>query len=174
VIWRWFFGSQANGLANYFIMQLGLVDTPVDWLGNVPQSILAVAFAGIWMWVGLTMLLMVGAIQGIPTEIHESASIDGASWLQSAYYITLPLMRTTFGLALIISIIGSFLSFAEFLIMTEGGPMHATTPIMMLIYNTSFRYYRLGYGAALSFVLMVVLAVLTWVQLKWFHRPEEY
>ena len=174
VIWRWFFGSQAIGLANFIVMKLGVVSTPMNWLGDVPQSIFSVAFAGIWMWVGLTMLLLVGAIQGIPAEIHESASMDGANWLQSAWYITLPLMRTTFGLAMIISIIGSFLSFAEFLIMTEGGPKHATMPIMMLIYNTSFRYYRLGYGAALSFVLMLVLVLLTWIQLKWFHRPEEY
>jgi multiple sugar transport system permease protein len=120
------------------------------------------------------MLLLVGAIQSIPTEIHESANIDGATWLQSSWYITLPLMRTTFGLAMIISIIGSFLSFAEFLIMTSGGPKHTTTPILMWIYDSSFRYYHLGYGAALSFVLMIVLVILTLIQLKIFHRPEEF
>jgi multiple sugar transport system permease protein len=174
VIWRYFFGSQAYGLGNYILMSLKITSTPLDFLGSTPQSIFSVAVSGIWMWVGLTMLLLVGAIQSIPIEIHESANMDGASWLQTSWYITLPLMRTTFGLAMIISIIGSFLSFAEFLIMTSGGPKHTTTPILMWIYNTSFRYYHLGYGAALSFVLMLVLVLLTLIQLKFFHRPQEF
>jgi len=174
VIWRYFFGSQAYGLGNYVLMSMKVVSTPVDFLGSTPQSIFSVAFSGIWMWVGLTMLLLVGAIQSIPAELHESANIDGANWAQTSWYITLPLMRTTFGLAMIISIIGSFLSFAEFLIMTSGGPKHTTTPILMWIYDTSFRYYHLGYGAALSFVLMIVLVILTLIQLKIFHKPEEF
>jgi multiple sugar transport system permease protein len=174
IIWRYFFSSQAYGLANYLLMSLKIISTPINFLGAVPQSIFSIAFAGIWMWVGLTMLLLVSAIQAIPTELHEAANIDGASWLQTSWYITLPLIRTSFGMAMIISIIGSFLSFAEFLIMTQGGPSHATTPILMWIYDQSFQYYHLGYGAALSFILMIVLIVLTVIQLKLFHRPEEF
>jgi multiple sugar transport system permease protein len=140
----------------------------------VPQSIFSIAISGVWMWVGLTMLLLVSAIQSIPPEIHEAANIDGASWFQSTLHITFPLIRNSFGMAMIISIIGSFLSFAEFLIMTQGGPSHATTPIMMWIYDQSFQYYHLGYGAALSFILMIVLILLTIIQLKLFHRTEEF
>jgi multiple sugar transport system permease protein len=173
IIWRYFFSSQAYGLANYLLLSLKIISTPINFLGAVPQSIFSIAFAGIWMWVGLTMLLLVSAIQAIPTELLESANMDGASWLQSSWYITFPLIRPSFGMAMIISIIGSFLSFAEFLIMTDGGPSHATTPILMWIYNQSFQYYHLGYGAALSFILMLVLVVLTVFQLKLFHRPEE-
>jgi multiple sugar transport system permease protein len=173
IIWRYFFSSQAYGLANYLLLSLGIISTPINFLGAVPQSIFSIAFAGIWMWVGLTMLLLVSAIQAIPAELLESANMDGASWLQSSWYITFPLIRPSFGMAMIISVIGSFLSFAEFLIMTDGGPSHATTPILMWIYNQSFQYYHLGYGAALSFILMLVLVVLTVIQLKLFHRPEE-
>ena len=173
IIWRYFFSSQAYGLGNFVLMKLKIVSEPVNFLGAVPQSIFSIAFSGVWMWVGLTMLLLVSAIQSIPTELHESANIDGANWLQSSWYITLPLIRTSFGMAMIISIIGSFLSFAEFLIMTDGGPSHATTPILMWIYDQSFQYYYLGYGAALSFILMIVLVILTVIQLKLFHRPEE-
>ncbi len=174
IVWRYFFSSQAYGLANFMLMKLKFISDPINFLGAVPQSIFTVAFSGVWMWVGLTMLLLVSAIQGIPSEILESASIDGANYAQSSWYITLPLIRTTFGMAMIISIIGSFLSFAEFLIMTDGGPNHATTPILMWIYNQSFQYYHLGYGAALSFILMILLVVLTAIQLKMFHRPEEF
>jgi len=173
IIWRYFFSSQAYGLGNFVLMKLKIVSEPVNFLGAVPQSIFSIAFSGVWMWVGLTMLLLVSAIQSIPTELHESANIDGANWLQSSWYITFPLIRTSFGMAMIISIIGSFLSFAEFLIMTDGGPSHATTPILMWIYDQSFQYYYLGYGAALSFILMIVLVILTVIQLKLFHRPEE-
>ncbi len=174
IIWRYFFSSQAYGLANFLLMRLKLIMEPVNFLGDVPQSIFTIAFSGVWMWVGMTMLLLVSAIQSIPSEMHEAASIDGASWLQSSWYITLPLIRTSFGMAMIISVIGSFLSFAEFLIMTQGGPNHSTTPILMWIYNQSFQYYHLGYGAAMSFILMIVLIILTVIQLKLFHRPEEF
>jgi multiple sugar transport system permease protein len=173
IIWRYFFSSQAYGLANYILMSLKITSVPVNFLGAVPQSIFSIAFSGVWMWVGLTMLLLVSAIQAIPAELLESANIDGATWLQSSWYITFPLIRPSFGMAMIISIIGSFLSFAEFLIMTQGGPSHATTPILMWIYDQSFQYYHLGYGAALSFILMIVLIILTVIQLKLFHRPEE-
>jgi multiple sugar transport system permease protein len=174
VIWRWFFGSQANGLANFVLMSLGLTKQPIGWLGQVPLSIYCVVLMGTWLWVGLTMLLILGGLQAIPEELYEAAAIDGATGLRVLRFITLPLLRTTFGLALVISVIGSFLSFPEFLIMTEGGPRHLTTPILMWIYDNSFRYYRLGYGASLSVVLMLILIVLTWVQLRWFHRPTEY
>ena len=173
IIWRYFFSSQAYGLGNYILMRLKIISEPINFLGAVPQSIFSIAFSGVWMWVGLTMLLLVSAIQSIPVELHESANIDGASWLQSSWYITFPLIRSSFGMAMIISVIGSFLSFAEFFIMTQGGPSHATTPILMWIYEQSFQYYHLGYGAALSFILMIVLVILTIIQLKFFHRPEE-
>jgi multiple sugar transport system permease protein len=174
VIWKWFFGSQVNGLANHLLASLGVIDRPVDWLGRLPLSIASVTFAGIWMWVGVTMLLFVAAIQSIPVEIDEAARIDGASGVQRTRYVTLPLLRTTFGLALVISVIGSFQSFPEFLLLTGGGPSNQTTPILMRIYETSFSEFRLGYGAALSSVLMVILAAIAWLQLRWFHRPEEY
>jgi len=174
IIWRYFFSSQAYGLGNYILMSLKITSEPLNFLGATPQSIFSIAFSGVWMWVGLTMLLLVSAIQAIPTEILESANIDGAGWLQTSWYITFPLIRPSFGMAMIISIIGSFLSFAEFLIMTEGGPNHTTTPILMWIYTQSFQYYHLGYGAALSFILMIVLIILTIIQLKLFHRPEEF
>jgi multiple sugar transport system permease protein len=174
VIWKWFYGPQESGVANYFLMSLGLIRQPIGWLGQVPISIFAVAVMGTWMWSGLTMLLCLGGLQAIPEELYEAAAIDGAGRLKTMWYITLPLLRSTFALALIISLIGSFMSFPEFLIMTGGGPRHQTTPILMRIYDNSFRYYRLGYGSALSFVLTLVMAVLTWLQLRWVHRPTEY
>lgn len=174
VIWKWFFSSQAYGLANYVLLAIGVIHQPIAWLGVPAIATFSVAAMGTWLWVGLTMLLLLGGLQSIPDDLYEAAAIDGASRLRALTYITLPLLRPTFGLALIISIIGSFLSFAEFLIMTEGGPRHLTTPILMVIYDNAFRYYRLGYAAALSFVLMLVLVVLTWMQLRWFHQPIEY
>ncbi len=174
VIWKWFFSSQASGLANYVLMSLGIVHEPVGWLGSAALATYSVATMGTWLWVGLTMLLLLGGLQSIPEDLYEAAAIDGASRPRALYHITLPLLRPTFGLALIISIIGSFLSFAEFLVMTEGGPRHQTTPILMVIYDNGFRYYRLGYAATLSFGLMLVLVVLTWAQLRWLHRPADY
>jgi len=173
VIWRWFYGPQESGVANYVLMSLGVIQQPVGWLGLVPISIYAMVVMGTWLWSGLTRLLLLGGLQAIPEQLYQAAAIDGASRLQAMWYITLPLLRPTFGLALIISLVGSFMSFPEFLVMTRGGPRHLTTPILMRIYGISFRYYHLGYGAALSFVLTIVVAILTRLQLRWFHRPTE-
>ena len=166
LIWKWFFGSQRDGLVNYALESIGLIDGPIGWLGTMPFAVISVAVMGMWLWVGLSMVLFIGAIQSIPVELYEAAAIDGATPFRRFVLITLPLLRPTFGLVFIVSVIGSFMSFPEFLTMTNGGPGGATTPIMMRIYNVSFKSYKLGYGAALSFVLMLALLLLTIVQLR--------
>jgi multiple sugar transport system permease protein len=166
LIWKWFFGSQQDGLVNYALQSIGAIDGPIGWLGTVPWNSIAVGVMGLWLWVGLSMVLFIGAIQSIPVELYEAAGIDGASPWQRFTLITLPMLRPTFGLVFIISVIGSFMSFPEFLTMTNGGPGGSTTPILMRIYIVSFKSFKLGYGSALSFVLMLSLVLLTIIQLR--------
>lgn len=165
LMWKWFFGSQASGIFNYFLLSLGVIDAPIGWLGQTVSAVAAVTVMGLWLWVGLSMLLFIGALQAIPGDLYEAARIDGATPWQMFTRITLPLLRPTFGIVLIISIIGTLMSFPEFLMMSNGGPGGSTTPILMRIYIVSFKTYKLGYGAALSFTLMVVLLLVTAAQL---------
>lgn len=104
-------------------------------------------------------------LQAIPNELYEAARTDGAGRWAELWNVTLPLMRRSFALALVLSIIGSYLAFDQFYIMTQGGPQDQTITIVFWIFTSSFTYFRLGYGAAMSIVLLVILLIISAVQL---------
>ena len=118
-----------------------------------------------WKVVGIQMLLLLAGLQSIPTELEEAARIDGARRWQVFRYITLPLLRPTLALVLVFSVAGSLLAFDQFYIMTAGGPSNSTITAVYQIYRVSFVQFQVGYGAALSVLLMVVLAAVSAVQL---------
>jgi multiple sugar transport system permease protein len=118
-----------------------------------------------WKVVGLQMLLLLAGLQSIPQELEEAARIDGAGRRQVFRYITLPLLRPTLALVLVFSVAGSLLAFDQFYIMTSGGPSNSTITAVYQIYRVSFVQFHLGYGAALSVLLMIVLAMVSAVQL---------
>ncbi|MGE0284048.1 MAG: carbohydrate ABC transporter permease, partial [Rhizobiaceae bacterium] len=115
--------------------------------------------------------LMTG-LQSIPHELHEAAKIDGAGPIARFRLVTLPLMRRTLALALILSVAGSILAFDQFYIILRGGPGNQTLTAVYWIFNQSFVSFKLGYGAALSMVLLVILVVLSLIQLRVLRNPE--
>ena len=117
---------------------------------------------------------VVGGGQAIPEELYEAARIDGANWGASLRFITLPLLRRTFALALTISVIGSYLAFDQFFIMTRGGPQNSTITVVYWIYRAAFTYFKLGYAAALSAVLLVILVAINMVQLYLLRDDTRY
>jgi multiple sugar transport system permease protein len=118
----------------------------------------------IWFAAGLTMMLLMAAMQGIPREIYESADIDGASWWDKERHITLPLLRRSIALTLILSVIGSFLAFNQFYILTQGGPGTSTTTVVVWIYERAFVELHLGAATTLSLVLVVVVGLVSALQ----------
>jgi multiple sugar transport system permease protein len=128
----------------------------------------------VWKTVGFTMVLLLVGMQAIPTELYEAAKIDGATWWPIQFFITVPLLRRTIALALIISVVGSFLAFDQFFIMTGGGPNNSTVTVVYWIYRASFTYFKLGYGSALSLLLMVILTAISVLQLIVLREPEKY
>jgi multiple sugar transport system permease protein len=112
------------------------------------------------------MMILLAGLQGVPVQVYEAASIDGASTRQRFLYVTMPMIRPTFILALMISLIGSFLAFDHFHVMTQGGPANGTLTIVMYIFRTGFEYFNLGYGSAMSIVLLVILIVLSVIQTR--------
>jgi multiple sugar transport system permease protein len=118
------------------------------------------------------MLLLISGLQSIPVELEEAARIDGARRGQVFRHITLPLLRPTLALVLVFSVAGSLLAFDQFYIMTSGGPSNSTITAVYQIYRVSFVQFRLGYGAALSVLLMVVLACVSAVQLMLLRNTD--
>jgi multiple sugar transport system permease protein len=164
LLWYWLFSTDF-GLVNRVLLDLGVIDKPVLWLGVDPNtSNWAIIASVVWKVIGFGMILFVGAIQAIPTEITEASLVDGASYRQRVTRIILPLTRRTVLLVTLISIIGSLLAFDQFYIMTAGQPQNETATSVFYVYLNSFPYLKLGYGAALSLILAVTILAFTVVQ----------
>ena len=171
LIWLWIY-HDLYGLFNYILLNLGLIEKPVVWMGQLQTSLPAINNMITWKTAGFTMVILLAAMQSIPDELYESAALDGASAWRRVRHITLPLLRPSFALALVISVAGSILAFDQFSIMTRGGPANATRTIMMYVYDTSFQYFRLGSGAAMAIVLMLLLITLSVFQLRILQRQS--
>ncbi len=173
LMWKWLY-NDVFGLINYGLLQLRVIDAPILWLGSTNLALASIILSVVWKTTGLNMVLLLGALQAIPSDLYEAAAIDGASAWQRFARITLPLLRPTFAIVLTVSVIGSFLAFDQFQIMTGGGPGHATTTIVMLIRKTSFEFFEMGSGAAMSIALLAILGVLSYLQIRILRQVNEY
>lgn len=173
LLWVWMFNDQV-GVFDGILQGLGLTKEPVEWLADSTSALIALVVMVVWKTAGFTMLLLVVGMQAIPDEFYEAAKVDGANRRARLRYITLPLLRRTFALALVLSVIGSFLAFDQFYIMTHGGPQNQTITVVYWIYNNAFTYFRMGYGAALSIVLLIILISISVVQLYLLRDTTQY
>lgn len=171
LMWLWIY-NDLYGVFNYYLLNFNIIEEPIYWLGHAKTSLPAVTLMITWKMAGLTMIILLAGLQSIPNEIYEAASIDGASFVDRIIHITIPLLKPSIGLALIISVIGSVLGFEQFLIMTKGGPSNTTTTIVHYIYNQSFKYFHFGYGSAMTVILLIILIVLSFVQLRVLRSPS--
>lgn len=171
-LWYWLFDAN-YGLVNRLLVDIGLIDSPILWLGvDADISNWAVIISITWKIIGFGMILFVAAIQAIPDEIGEAAMVDGAGFWQRVWRIFLPLTRKTILLMTLISVIGSLLAFDQFYIMTAGQPQNLTATSVFYVYLNSFPYLKLGYGAALSMILAVIILIFTVFQLMMTRRSE--
>jgi multiple sugar transport system permease protein len=172
LLWYWLFSTDF-GLVNKALIDLGLITKPVLWLGvDADRSNLAIIASVVWKVIGFGMILFVGAIQAIPTEIDEASMVDGASYWQRVTRVTLPLTLRTVLLVTLVSVIGSLLAFDQFYIMTAGQPQNETATSVFYVYLNSFPYLKLGYGAALSIILSLTILAFTVVQLLLTRRSH--
>jgi multiple sugar transport system permease protein len=160
-----------SGMVNVVLKWLGLTDGTTAWLVNGPLATGLLCVMVVWGASGLTMVLLMSGMQGIPREVYESAEMDGASWWQREVQITVPMLRRTIAMTVILSVIGSFLAFTQFYILTQGGPGSDTTTIVMAIYRRAFVQLQLGAATAMSLVLVVITGLVTAAQF-WLLRER--
>ena len=153
-----------SGAVDFVLSKVGLAHANTAWTVNYGPALLAICLFVIWFASGLTMMLLMAGMQGISPELYEAAEIDGASWWQKELRVTVPLLRKNIALALIISVIGSFLAFNQFYILTEGGPGTSTQPVVMWIYQEAFVQYHLGYATAGAITLVIVIGLISAAQ----------
>jgi len=168
VLWRWIYNTDI-GLFNTAIRGLGEVIhvrlQGIPWLTDVKWAKPALIIMGVWQTVGgSNMILYLAALQGVPRSLYEAADIDGANGWQKFWNITWPMISPTTFFIMIMSIIGGFQSgFDSAYIMTGGGPNHSTTTIMYYIWENAFSWNYMGYAAAISWFLFVVILIFTLV-----------
>jgi len=162
----------SSGTANFVLAKLGIVSNTTAWTVHTGLALTAISILVIWFASGLTMMLLMAGMQGIPQEIYESARVDGASWWSAEWRLTLPLLRKSIALSLIISVVGSFLAFNQFYIITDGGPGTSTVPVVMSIFQTAFAQMDVGLASAMSVVLVIVVGLITFVQFHFLQGDE--
>ncbi|MBO9097674.1 MULTISPECIES: carbohydrate ABC transporter permease [unclassified Rhizobium] len=165
LLWSWL-SNVDSGLFSPLAEALGLTDGRVNLLATFAPAFWSVTAMVIWKMAGFYMVILMSGLHSIPADFTEAARIDGANALQRFRFITLPLVRRPFALALILCVSGSMLAFDQFYIILAGGPQNKTITAVYWIFSQSFVSFRLGYGAALSMVLLAILVVLSVIQLR--------
>ncbi|MBX4950971.1 sugar ABC transporter permease [Rhizobium binae] len=171
LLWVWL-ANVDSGFVGPALKALGVVEKSPNLLATFDTAFLTVVVMVVWKIAGFTMIILLTGLQAIPSELTEAARIDGAGRWQRFRHLTLPLMRKTIALALIVSVTGSILAFDQFYIMTAGGPQNKMISVVYYIFNQSFVSFNLGYGAALSIALLAILVAISIVQL-WLLRVGE-
>jgi multiple sugar transport system permease protein len=163
IVWRYLYHPR-YGLLDHALAALGL--PVVDWLGDPHWAMPAIILLAVWKNFGYNMLILLAGLQSIPEELHEAAHLDGAGAWQRFRNVTLPLLGPTFLFVGITTMIGCFQLFSEPYVMTQGGPLKSTTSLILLMYEQGFRWWRMGYAAAVAFVLFAIMLVVTAIQLR--------
>jgi len=161
VVWRFLYHPRF-GLLNYALSFFGI--EPIDWLGDPVWAMPAIILMSVWKNFGYNMIIFVAGLQNIPTQLYEAARMDGANAWQQFKDITLPMLAPTTIFVSIIAMIGNFQLFTEPYVMTQGGPVNSTLSIVLLMYQQGFRWWNLGYSAAIAFVLFGVILLGSLIQ----------
>lgn len=156
------------GLFNGLLLRLGLDQVP--WLSEPRLAMWSIALVTVWWTVGFNFLLYLTALQAIPDHLYEAAQLDGAGMWQRLFRVTLPLMRPTTVLVVLLQILASLKVFDQIFLLTAGGPDGATRSIIQYIYDVGFTGYRLGYGAAISYIFFALIVIVSLSQVLLLRR----
>jgi multiple sugar transport system permease protein len=164
LVWRWLYNSEF-GLFNVILSHFG---RKVDWLGDTHMAMRSIVLMTLWWTVGGPLIILLAGLRQIPDVYYEAAALDGAVGWRRTVHITLPMLRPVLLFVIVLNVIGAFQVFGQPFIITNGtgGPERSTMVMMMYIYETAFMNYRLGYGAAMSWLLFILIAVFSILQFR--------
>ncbi|QQE10004.1 sugar ABC transporter permease [Planctomycetota bacterium] len=160
LLWRWMLNTDFgvfNGYLKYFGIQ-------IPWTGEPGWAMLSIIMLTLWWGIGAPTIILLAGLKHIPKQYYEAAKVDGANSVRRFVSVTLPLLKPSLVFVLVTQLIASFQIFGQTFIVTKGGPNNSTRVLMHHIYETSFVQYRIGYGAAMSMLLFLVIVVITLIQ----------
>ena len=157
ILWKWLLNTE-SGLINYFLSLVGIPE--IDWLGSVRWSKVSMVMPAVW-GVGGAIVIYLASLQEVPIHLYEAARIDGARYWRQFWHVTLPIISPVVYFNLVMGIIGLLQVFVVPYIMTEGGPARSTLFYVQYLYDTAFRYLRMGYACSMAWILFVIILLLT-------------
>lgn len=171
IVWRWVFSSPF-GVLNWMLAQIGI--SGPRWLGDPSWAMIAVIIVSVWQVMGYNMVILLAGLQGIPQELLEAASIDGAGPVRRFWHVTVPLLTPAIFFLSIIAVINSFQVFGLIYVMTGGGPGSSTNVYVFYLWKEAFQLREMGYAAAMSWLLFLVILGVTFVQWRLAKRWVHY
>lgn len=162
ILFSWMFAEQ--GIINYILSLFGI--DAIGWLTNTVTVMPALAIVTIWQGFGYYMLFYLAALQSVPKDLYEAAELDGASFWKKHIHITIPMIKPMIFFVAVISTMGAFKEFTLMLTMTEGGPLNASTTAVYLVFTEAFTNLEMGYASAISFLLFVIILIITLINQK--------
>ncbi len=163
VVWRWLYNPD-YGLINWALQTIGLPSQ--NWLGNTKLAMPCLIVMAAWKNFGYNMVIFLAGLQAIPDTLYDAAKVDGASYWQRFRYVTLPGLKPTTFFVTVTTMIGFFQFFAEPYVMTKGGPLNSTISVVLHMYNQAFKFFRMGYGSAIGYILFGIIVVFTILQVR--------
>ena len=171
-IWSWIYNPRIDA-PGILLQAVGLGGWIHDWLGDKATALAAALVPGIWRFTGFAIVIFYAAIQSIPVDLYEAARVDGASGWQSFWKITLPLVRQAMIIVVVWMTMDALKLFDLIFTLTRGNPNHATEMIATWMFASTFRHYKMGYGAAMSVVLFLMILGFSIIYIRWAGRGEE-
>jgi multiple sugar transport system permease protein len=171
LVWGWIY-DPVYGFLNYLLALVGI--PPQKWLQSLTQVRPSIAVVSVWVRLGFDTMIFLAALQSIPEEYYEAAAIDGAGGWQRLRHVTLPLLNPQILMVSILELIFNFKIFDQVYATTQGGPAGASQTVIMLLYDTAFKYFRLGDASVMAVFVFVSLLLVTLLQWRFFRKPIEY
>ncbi|WP_175558093.1 carbohydrate ABC transporter permease [Roseibium suaedae] len=160
VIWAWMLDS-SFGVINWLLLKAGFISEAIQFGSNATAAFFAVCFVMIWKGYPLVSIMLLAGLQSIPAEQYQAAKVDGASVWQRFFYVTLPNLAPVIGVTMVMTTLWVFRDFSIIYVLTQGGPIGATTTLSMLTFEQAFSFFRMGQGAAVGVVTMIICAIIS-------------
>jgi multiple sugar transport system permease protein len=171
LIWQWIY-EPVYGFLNYALSLVGI--PPQKWLQSLTEVLPSIAAVSVWVRIGFDTMIFLAALQSIPQEYYEAAKMDGAGAWQRLRYITLPMLNAQIVMVCILELIFNFKIFDQVYATTQGGPAGASQTVIMLLYDTAFKYFRFGDASVMAVFVFATLMVITLLQWRFLRKPIEH
>lgn len=171
-LFKWIFAGNESGILNYFMLRTGLIDKPISWLTNGTTAMIALILANIWRGVPFNMMLISSGMTTIPGDIYDACKVDGVSKLNEILHVTIPLLKPTLISTVTLGFVYTFKAFDLIYVMTNGGPLNQTQVLATLSYKYTFNDFNFSLGAAAADVMLLILMVVGYFNLKAMDMDE--